>query len=196
MGAGVSKDDLTSTLSPYAKKTDLTIYAKTEDISSTYAKAADVDLSSYAKSSDVSETYAKASDLSSYAKTLDLTPFAKTDDISTTYAKTADVDSTYAKKTDLTTYAKTADVASTYAKTADVASKLFCPSTGDCKPVCRPINTEWNDAGGGSAFHFDRHNLQCQPSEYLNRFYYARNPANGNQFRLEGNCCRIWDVKN
>lgn len=47
-------------------------------------------------------------------------------------------------------------------------------------------NTGMNDAGGGSIFYMDRHNVKCDPGSVLQGFHYIR--GGSNQFMYEYNC--------
>ena len=82
---------INNALAVYAKTedlpdVDLTDYAKTADVDATYAKKTDLDV--YAKIEDLPEGV----DLTGYAKKTDLNVYAQTADVDATYAKKTDLD--------------------------------------------------------------------------------------------------------
>ena len=58
---------------------------------------------------------------------------------------------------------------------------------------CRTISTPFNDEGGGNAVYLDRHNVECEPNETLNRFHLVRESgpkgATG-KYRYDYSCCQ------
>lgn len=101
----------------YATKNELKDYAKTADVSATYATkteledcATKIELNDYAKNDEVAETYATKSDLQNYATKTDLND----------YAKNTEVSETYVKKNKLADYVAKADFNFSFEKVDDV----------------------------------------------------------------------------
>ena len=124
--AYVKTADLTATLAPFAKLTDLASYALQSDLAA-YVKSSELaaTLALYAKLTDL-VVFAKTADLAVYALKTDFAAYVKATDLATTltlYMKIADMVG-YAKSTDLAAYVKGADLAATlagYVKPADLA---------------------------------------------------------------------------
>ena len=123
-GGYVKSDDLSTTLSDYAKSTDLNDYAKSSD------------LGAYAKTSDIAETYATKHELGNYVTSNSL------DNKLGDYAKTSDL-SDYAKTSDLGSYVKSSDLNSTlsgYAKTSDISDMLTKTEAGNTYATKASLN--------------------------------------------------------
>ena len=139
-----------------ANAVDLTVYAKTADVETVYAKKSDIpsapDLSNYvqtetlgnyALSSSVASNYVTKEAFDNYvlsggqADAVDLTVYAKSADIEKTYAKKADIPS-------LNGYAKTADIAEQYMVKTTLANVATTGSYNDLtdKPTIPTIPTK------------------------------------------------------
>jgi hypothetical protein len=54
---------------------------------------------------------------------------------------------------------------------------------------CRGVSTQWDDEGRGNAVYLDRHNVQCNQNELINRFRLVRNGRG--RYRYDYTCCRV-----
>ncbi len=139
-----------------ADAVDLTVYAKTADVETVYAKKTDIpsapDLSNYvqtetlgnyALSSSVASNYVTKEAFDNYvlsggqADAVDLTVYAKSADVEKTYAKKADIPS-------LNGYAKTADIAEQYMVKTSLANVATTGSYNDLtdKPTIPTVPTK------------------------------------------------------
>jgi len=54
---------------------------------------------------------------------------------------------------------------------------------------CRNISTPWNSEGGGNAVFLDRHDVNCNQNEMLNKFHLVR--SGKGTYHYDYTCCTI-----
>ena len=159
---------ISDSLAAYIKKTDINILTNnyiTKDVFENYilsgGQADAVDLTVYAKTADVETVYAKKSDipsapdLSNYVQTETLGNYALSSSVASNYVTKEAFDNYVlsggqADAVDLTVYAKSADVEKTYAKKADIPSLNGYAKTTDIAEQYMVKTTLANVATTGS----------------------------------------------
>ena len=69
-------------------------------------------------------------------------------------------------------------------------------STLSHKGVCRDVQTEFSNDGGGNTDYLDRHGVNCEPGEAMTSFKLIRNPVDrrdteGDRVAYAYKCCKM-----